>query len=427
MITHALSSPMRIINVALPHGGPAYRTFLVLPFLAALSCLAACGKSASSSADSAKASAEVTHAPVGGDTMHVVTMSSAEVQHGGVRWSPAEAREGAGVIEAPGQLVPNEDRTAHIGAPLEGRVMTVHVQAGARVARGQPLVTLQSPEANAARAELSKAEADLSARKAAAAYARSARERAERLLAAKAAPRQDVERAEADDALAQSELARAQAEVARSRSTLASLGVDATSSAVVLRSPLQGVVLSREAMPGTVVAAGTPLVTVSDASSLWLDVSVPASAASSLGNGSRIRFGVAAFPSDTFDARVVSIGGALDQQTRALPVRAIVTSTKNRLRSAMFVTAWLDAGERMQSVAVPTKAIMLLDGRPVAFVASPMAAGAVRLERRDVVAAGDQGGVTRVMNGVKQGELVVTDGAFAVKATFSRSKMPTGG
>lgn len=378
----------------------------------------ACGDK-SATPDSAAAS-------VTADTLRTMTMNAAEVQHGAIRWIAAGTSEASGTIEAPGQLVPNEDRTARLGAPLQGRVVAVHVQAGARVGRGQALVTLASPEASAARAEFAKAAADLTARRAGAAYARSARQRAERLLAAKAAPQQDLERAQVDEALAQSELDRAEAEVSRTRTTLTTLGIGAADGAIVLRSPLDGVVLSREAVPGAVVTPGTPLITVSDASSLWLDVSLPASAASGLSNGSRVRFGVAAFPADTFEARVVSIAGALDPQSRALPVRAAVTSTRNRLRSAMFATVWLDAGARTMSVTLPSRAVMLLDGRSVVFVATPGAAGAVRLERREVVLAGEQGGIVRVQSGVKPGELVVTDGAFAVKASFSRAKMAAG-
>lgn len=410
--------------IMIPVPLPSRRTFGLALALPVLITTVSCGDSKGTAGDTSGSAATPPQSNAG--TTHVVTMSAAEIQHGGIRWSAVEARETATLIEAPGQLVPNEDRTARIGAPLQARVIAVHVQAGARVGRGQPLVTLQSPEASAARAELMKAEADLSARTSAATYARSALGRAERLLAAKAASRQEYERAQADDALAQSELARARAEVARTRSTLDALGVNSADGAVIIRAPLEGTVLAREAAPGMIVAVGAPLVTVSDAASLWLDVSVPATAASALVNGSRVRFGVPAFPADTFEARVVSIGGALDAQTRALPVRAAVVSTRNRLRSAMFATVWLDAGARTASVAVPTKAIMLLDGRPVLFVATPLADGAVRLERRDIDSGGDQGGITRVIRGVKPGDLVVTDGAFAVKATFSRSKMAAG-
>lgn len=384
----------------------------------AILAVAACGDTASVPESAPATAAE--------DTSHFLTMSAAQVQHGAIRWIAADMREATGTIEAPGQLVPNEDRTARLGAPLQGRVITVHVQAGARVARGQPLVTLQSPEASQARAEYAKATADLAARRAGLTYARSARQRAERLLAAQAAPRQDVERAQADEAVAVSEMARADAEVSRTRTTLRTLGIGATDGAIVLRSPLDGVVLSREAAPGAVVTPGTPLVTVSDASALWLEIALPPGAASGLANGSRVRFGVAAFPADTFEARVVSIGGALDAQSRTLPVRAAVTSTRNRLRSAMFATVWLESGARTLSVAVPARSVMLLDGRSVVFVATPAAAGAVRLERRNVVLGGEQGGLIRVQSGVKPGELVVTDGAFSVKATFSRAKMAAG-
>ena len=131
---------------------PAGRARLAL---AVLALAAACGRADPPADDSARSMSAAAPAAARGDTMRQITMSAAEVEHGGIRWSVAEARDAAGVIEAPGQLLPNEDRTARIGAPLQARVLAVHVQAGARVGRGQALVTLQSPEASTARAERS--------------------------------------------------------------------------------------------------------------------------------------------------------------------------------------------------------------------------------------------------------------------------------
>jgi len=360
-----------------------------------------------------------------------IVMTSAAVQHGGVRWAPAVMRDIAATTEVPGQLVPDEDRTSRLGAPARGRVVQVHAQVGDRVAQGQALVTLQSPEASTARSDYNKAVADMNARRAGAVYARTARERAERLLAAKAIARQELERAQADDEFARAELARAEAEVARTRATLDQLGVDPDRDAMVLRAPLAGVVLSREAVPGAVVEAGTPLVSVSDPRTLWLEIAVARpDAAADLRIGSRVRFAVPAFPADTFEARVMSVGGALDPETRSLPVRALVRNPSRRLQGQMFATVWLEGsqgGERRQAVAVPETAVMLLDQRPVVFVAHPSAGGSavalVRLERRDVETGGSVGGMVWILRGVSPGELVVTDGAFAVKSEFSRSKL----
>lgn len=360
-----------------------------------------------------------------------IAMTPDALQHGGVKWEAAVAREVSTTIEVPGHLVPNEDRTSRLGAPARGRILDVHVQAGDRVTRGQPLVTLQSADASGARSDYTKAVAERDARRAAVTYARTARERAERLLTAKAVARQEVERAQADEALAASELSRAEAEVVRSRAGAEQLGADLESGAMVLRSPLAGVVLARDAVPGTVVEAGTSLVMVSDVSTLWLDVAVPERAAGVLRVGSSLRFTVPAFSSDTQQAHVLSLGGALDVQTRMLPVRALVHNGEagGRLRPQMFATVWFQGTDRRAGVVLPESAIMLLDQRPVVFVARPgrTATDSVHFERRDVEVTSAVGGTVQVLRGLAAGELVVTGGAFTVKSAFSRSKMSTEG
>jgi len=356
-------------------------------------------------------------------TAKLVTFNAAQVEHGGVKWAAVAATTEASMLEVPGQIVPNEDRMARLGAPARGRVLRVNVVLGDRVSAGQPLVTIQSPEASAARADYDKAVADLASSIASAKYARAARERAERLLVAKAIARQDVERAQADDDLARSALTRTEAEVEGERSNMAQLGVTTTGGAMVVSSPLAGVVLSREAVPGAVVEAGAPLVSIADPSSLVLDMHVPDRAAPGLVVGARVRFVVPAFPLDTFEARIRSIGSALEDSTRTLPIRATVASTKGRLRAAMFATAWIDAGDRRPVLSLPEGAIQMLDEKPVAFVAIPDGKGGATFERRDVQVGTTAAGRTQVVRGIKPGELVVSAGAFAVKSEFSRSKM----
>ncbi len=390
----------------------------VLTLAAALFAATGCSRSEGAGGGNTGSSAS--------DAIREITLSAASIQHGGVRWEPAAARDVAAVLEVPGQLVPNEDSTARLGAPVQARVVAVHVQVGDRVARGRALATLQSPAASAARADYDKALADLNARRSRATYARTARERAERLLAAKAISRQELERTQADDELAKAELAQAEAESTRTRSALSQLGLSPGSDAMVIRAPLTGVVFGRDAVPGAVLEAGAPLVSVSNPSTLWLDIAATDRAASGLKVGGRVRFAVPAFPADTFSARLVSVGGALDPETRTVPVRALVQNTGNRLRAQMFTTVWLEGieGGSATSIAVPESAVMLLDERPVVFVAHPGADGTARFERRDVETGGAVGGLVRILRGVTAGELVVTEGAFALKSEFSSSKMP---
>lgn len=353
-----------------------------------------------------------------------VTFTTEEIQHGGVKWSPVEEMTVAPSVEVPGQLQPDENRTVRISAPAQGRLLTVRVNVGDRVPRGQVLATIQSEVASSARADYAKAVAELNSRQTAATYARLSRERAERLLEMKAGSRQDVERARTDDEVAQAAVVQAKAEVERAKEELGHLNVDARGE-IVLRSTIAGLVLTRDAVPGSVVEPGAPLLTITDPSTLWLQIAATEAVASALRPAALIRFSVPAFPDEPFEARVQNIGGALDPETRTLPVRAIVSNAGGRLRPEMFATVLLEQGTARKGVAVPDAAVQLLDERPVVFVARPDNAGGARFERRDVEIGAKQGGKTQIVRGLTAGDTVVTDGAFAVKSQFSRSKLPS--
>jgi multidrug resistance efflux pump len=155
-------------------------------------------------------------------------------------------------------------------------VITVSVRAGDAVAPGEALVTIESPEAGMAQAEVERADAEVTSMRAELQFATAARGRAERLLALKAISRQDYERALADEERARSSLAQAEADAKRARATATQLGATGrTSGEVVLQSPFAGVVLERSAVPGTVVEAGAPLVVVTNPTSLWLTIAAP--------------------------------------------------------------------------------------------------------------------------------------------------------
>lgn len=354
-----------------------------------------------------------------------VRLSAEQIRHGGIAWQPVTIGTAAATATLPGQVVPNEDRTARLGAPAGGRIVAVRVRPGDRVARGQLLVTMQSPEAGAAQSDLAKAQAEVASRRAEVAYAKSARDRAERLLALKAIPRQEYERAVADDELARSALAQAEAELTRSRSAAAQLGAAASASGeIALRSPLAGVVLSRTATPGTVVDAGAPLAVVTDPQRLWLTVDAPEALTGAFRVGGTLGFSVSAYPGESFVARVDAVGAGLDPATRTLPVRATVDNRGGRLKPEMIATVTAQGGRVVAAAMLPDESVQLLNGKTVVFVVRPDSAGAARFAWREVEVASRTAGRVAVTRGLAAGDVVVTKGAFAVKAEFQKGAMP---
>jgi cobalt-zinc-cadmium efflux system membrane fusion protein len=288
------------------------------------------------------------------------------------------------------------------------------------------LVVLQSAEAGMAQSDVAKAAAEVTSRRAGAQYAASARARAERLLALKAIPRQDYERAIADDEQSQAALAQATAELQRARSTAQQLGAAGASSTgeIVLRSPLAGVVLERTAQPGVVVEAGAPLVVVTDPSSLWLQVKAAEAQAGLFRRGGSLAFRVPAYPTERFPARIDAVAPGLDPSTRTLGVRAVVPNTGDRLKPSMLATVEVEGGARVAAIMLPDDAVQLVDGKSTVFVAHPDAKGGARMERRVVELGGRSGGQVAVTRGLTRGEVVVIAGAFAVKGEFQKGAMP---
>ncbi len=354
-----------------------------------------------------------------------ITFTAAQIAHGKVQWAPAGLGQSSTSAVIPGTIIPNENRTARLSAPAEGRVVTVRVQPGDRVGRGQILVSLVGPGAGSAQSDVSKAAAQVTAMRAQASYARAARDRAERLLRLKAIPTQDYERAVADDESANASLTQAIAEQRRAVSSAENLGAGAsTTGEMVLRSPLSGVVLSRDAQPGAVVGAGTQLVSVTDPTSLWLQVNAPEKLASLFRVGGVLHFTVPAYPADKFDARVTAVGAALDAGSRTLLVRAIVLNGNQKLKPEMLASVSVEGEARTTVPVVPEDAIQILDGRPTVFIAKPTNLGGATFVRRAVEIGARTGSTVAVTRGLSAGELVVTAGAFSVKAELQKRSMP---
>lgn len=353
-----------------------------------------------------------------------LTLTAAQVAHGKIAWSPVTMGTASASATVPGQITTDEDRTVRLGAPARGRVISVNVSPGDRVTSGQSLVVLQSADAAAAQSDLAKATAALSSRRAQASYAKAAKDRAERLLALKAIPRQDYDRAVADDELAQSEVHESEAELHRARTLANQLGADASSGGtIILRSPQAGVVLSRSGVPGAVVEAGALMIVVTDPSRLWLVINAPEQFAGLFRTGGQLQFIVPAYP-DSFSARVTALGAGLEQDTRTLQVRGVVDSRGGRLKPGMLATVAVSGARQMQAALLPDDAVQLLQGKSVVFIAAPDGKGGARITRREVEVGSRANGQVAVIGGVNPGDVVVTSGAFAVKAEFQKGGMP---
>jgi cobalt-zinc-cadmium efflux system membrane fusion protein len=303
---------------------------------------------------------------------------------------------GERMLSLPGRLSWNEDRTVRVSSPFAGRVTAILVQPGATVKAGQSLATLVSTDFGSAQADARKAAADN-------AVAAKALTRQRELYDAGVIAQKDLEQAQADAARTAADLQRTQAALRQYG------GAGSAIDAFALRSPIDGVVVERNINPGMELRPdqppAAPLFLVTDPATLWAQVDATESDLALFKPGVTVKLVSAAYPGETFAATVVKVADYVDPTSRSIKVRLAVPNADHRLKAEMFVTARLPAAS-FRGVAVPSKAVFLADNRSYAFVRT----GQNSFERRQLTLGVSLPGTTEVLEGLKEGDAVVTEG-----------------
>jgi cobalt-zinc-cadmium efflux system membrane fusion protein len=301
-----------------------------------------------------------------------------------------------------GKIAFDEDHTSRVGSPLSGRVESLLVKPGDVVKKGQALLTIVSPEVESAIADERAAAAEVSLQ------TRNL-ERVRALLADQAIAHKEVSQAESD-------LTKAQAGQLRARARLALLGLSTNdhSSRFTLRAPLAGTVVERAALPGAEVRsdAGTPLVTISELSRVWVVVDIYEKNLAAVREGQKAEVTVASYPGEVFPAQIEHVGDVVDAQTRTVKVRLVADNPDHKLKPEMFARVALPLAGPAAAVTVPANAVLSDGEANVVMVA--MADG--KFAKRRVEIGAESEGRLAVLSGLRPGERVVVDGALFLKA-----------
>jgi len=359
------------------------------------------------------------------------TLSAKAVAIGGFTYDTARMVPWQSSVTVPGRLMLDPSALETIGSITEGRITHVLVRVGDRVHAGQVLVLIHSHEIMDARGALASATAKLSAAEAERDLANSAADRATRLLEAKAMSKAEVERAEVGRRVAAASYQQAIAERDRALAIIDHLvgtgNVPALADEhdVLIRTPIAGVVTSRDAQPGTVVLPGSPLVSVGNPDRLQLQLHLSADAAAGVAVGATVRFTLTESPATTMTATVTRVAPTVDTLTRTIEVIAVPKGGVRSGRAESFVQAEISGIGGAQALVVPSSAVQALEGDTVVIVADQRGEGLhieavrVRTGRR----AGDR---TEILSGVSPGRRVIAGSAAIAKAELIKRRSPDG-
>ncbi|MDR0233648.1 MAG: efflux RND transporter periplasmic adaptor subunit [Zoogloeaceae bacterium] len=270
---------------------------------------------------------------------------------------------------------------------ISGRVMSVSFEDGEIVGKGHLLFSL---DANIQAAELRQAEAQL-------ALARATQRRNEDLYQKKFISSQALDNSKSTLQVQEANVALALARLEKTR----------------IRAPFAGVLGIRQVSPGDYVREGTDLVNLEDISTLKLDFRMPEMYLRQLRPGLALEVMTDALPEEVFTATLAAIDPLVDENGRSIACRALLDNREGKLRPGMFTRVRLvfsgNGATPDTALAIPEEAV--IPGVPpeaLRIEEGVARAVSVRLGRR-------RAGKVEVLEGLREGEMVVTSGQLKVR------------
>ncbi|MDE3014346.1 MAG: efflux RND transporter periplasmic adaptor subunit [Gemmatimonadota bacterium] len=330
----------------------------------------------------------------GSGSMQPVVMDDEAARRIGVTLAAVERRVLPGELRSVGTVVYDETRLATVNPKIEGWVETLHIDfTGAPVVRGEPLMAIYSPALVAAQEELI-----LAARVAAEAEGERARTTADQMLAA------------ARRRLAYWDVP--QAEIER----IEEAGVpDRT---ITLDAPATGVVVEKNVVEGDRIVPGQAVYRIADLSLVWIEAEVYEKDLSQVGLGQHAEVTFEAYPGRLYDAVVTYMHPTVSIQSRTARVRLEVPNPREELKPGMYAQLAFHALPAPPTLVVPRSAVVTTGQRTLVFVSEGPA-----LLPREVVPGRSVGQLVEILQGVEEGERVVSSAAFLIDAESNLGTM----
>jgi len=192
------------------------------------------------------------------------------------------------------------------------------------------------------------------------------------------------------------------------------LGASAQLSYSEIRSPINGVVTDRSLYPGEMAAAGTPLLTVMDTSSVIARAHIPQDQAALLKLGDKATITVPGAGSDEaepIEGKVTVVSPALDPNSTTVEVWVQAKNPKGLLRPGTSVQISMLARSVPNSLLIPAAAVLTApDGSNYV-----MLAGSDNKAHQKTVKTGiRQGDEVQILEGIAEGDRVITSGAYGL-------------
>jgi len=187
-----------------------------------------------------------------------------------------------------------------------------------------------------------------------------------------------------------------------------------------------GTVTARRVNTGDHVSQGTVLFDIADLSKVWIMFDAYESDLEFLHKGEKLSFTLQALPGVDFTGHIIFIDPVIDPLTRVAKVRVETGNQSGKLKPEMFATGNVSSTlpEYRNNVVIPKSAVLWTGKRSVVYVKQPGSEEPV-FKIREVELGPMLGESYVIINGLSEGEEIVTSGTFSVDAAAQLEGKPS--
>jgi len=186
-----------------------------------------------------------------------------------------------------------------------------------------------------------------------------------------------------------------------------------------IKAPIDGVIIERKSTVGELVDKGSAIYTISDPADLWVIAEVKERDTAAVKVGQDASFKVLAYPDQEFHGKVVRLGNQIETDSRTLEVRIETDNADGKLKAGMFADVEITTTIMNDVIVIPDTALQSDGDKQVAFVAM----GDNKFEKRIVTLGREQRGRVQVLDGLKIGDEIVTEGSFILKSELLKGEL----
>lgn len=280
-----------------------------------------------------------------------ITLQDRQIRAAGIETQPIEQESGSSELVVPGVVVVPPQQLRIVATPAAGLVEMLLVAPDEEVKEGDPIARLKSSELVEAQRAFLHAEADVNL--AAEKLRRDEQLYKERIIAERRLLVTRAEAVQARSALEErSQLlmldGMTEAEISNLRKDRRLV------SALLVRAPMAGTILTRHGTAGERIQASAPLVTIAKLDPIWVNLQIPVGRAAAIERTVQVTL-----PSLGLQGRLIRIGRTVDSATQSVTAVAEFNLGKTSMRPGQAVQAILGIrGDGAPQWRVPADAIV---------------------------------------------------------------------